>query len=215
MWILKAKIPAHQRQLIASKTELYSITLLGTPVAHEIISGKLLVTSVGYLIGEKKDKQAFIKAFSKDKRVLHIEIKNDVAVAQFEQDIRMRVIYNPNIFFVGPAVANNKGENYFELASWEKKYLQEVAKLFLTKEYSGKILSFRKQKISNVFSLRALPDLTEKQKAAFELAVNNGYYEYPRKIDVINLAKLMKCSYTNYHFHLRQAEKKLMPKFLS
>jgi predicted DNA binding protein len=57
------------------------------------------------------------------------------------------------------------------------------------------------------------PELTDKQKTAIELAIKNGYYEYPRKIELKKLAKIMKVSYSTYQAHLRKAEKSLIPFF--
>ena len=56
-----------------------------------------------------------------------------------------------------------------------------------------------------------LPDLTKKQKQALELAINNGYYDYPKKITMEKLAKLMKISYSTYQQHLKTSESKIMP----
>lgn len=211
MWILKATVPSSEGQLIASRTEKYKITLIGYPLSSTIIKGKLFVTSAGFMVGEEKNKKAFVNSFKKDKRVKKIEVNKDVMVANFEQDIMMSKLYNPNIFFVSPALATFKGDNVFELACWDKEPLQEIAQVFLSKRYGGKIHSFKKHKIENIFTLRTIPNLTDKQKRAFELAVQEGYYEFPRKIELQQLAKIAKTSYTTYNFHLRNAEKKLMP----
>ena len=57
------------------------------------------------------------------------------------------------------------------------------------------------------------PHLTVKQKKAFELAVNNGYYEYPRKITLSQLASILGISFSTYQKHLRKAEQKILPFF--
>ena len=55
------------------------------------------------------------------------------------------------------------------------------------------------------------PKLSPKQKEAVELAVKEGYYNYPRKIDLEGLAKLSKVKRQTYQENLRRAEKKLVP----
>ena len=57
------------------------------------------------------------------------------------------------------------------------------------------------------------PELTEKQKQAMNLAIKQGYYNYPRKISIEQLAKLSKLSFSTFHAHLRKAEQKLLPFF--
>lgn len=211
MWILKATIPEHPSQFVASRTKKYKITTIGFPISHKIENNELYVTSVSYMIGENKNKKAFLNSLKKDKRLKRIEVNKDVIIAYYTQHIAMSKLYNPYIFFVSPGIINQNGDNLFELASWDKEPLQELAKVFLSNEYGGKIHSFKQQKINNIFTLRTIPELTEKQKRAFELAIQEGYYEFPRKIELKELAKISKKAYTTYKFHLRIAEKKLMP----
>ncbi len=214
MWTLKAKVPYNNNQLIASRTKKNQVTLIGYPTSYKIIKSKLLVTVVGHVVGEEKNKKELIKSLIKDKRIKNIEINKNTIITQFEQDLKMKVLYNENIFFISPIIATSSGENIFEIASWDRKYLEKVAKLFLSEGYDGQIVRLKKQKLDKIFSLRVVSNLTEKQERAFELAVQNNYYELPRKIQLTELAKLMNVSYTTYHFHLRTAEKKLMPLLL-
>ena len=55
------------------------------------------------------------------------------------------------------------------------------------------------------------PNLTDKQKNALSLAIEGGYYGYPRRITLEKLGKIQGMSYSTYQFHLRTAEKKIMP----
>ncbi|MFC1774989.1 helix-turn-helix domain-containing protein [Nanoarchaeota archaeon] len=52
--------------------------------------------------------------------------------------------------------------------------------------------------------------MTTKQKRAFELAISNGYYDFPKRIDINKLAKMMGVSFSTYRAHLKKAESKLM-----
>jgi predicted DNA binding protein len=69
------------------------------------------------------------------------------------------------------------------------------------------------QKIKNLMIESILPNLSEQQRKAFELALENDYYGYPRKIKLIDLAKRMNVSVSTFQFHLAKAEEKLMPFF--
>jgi len=115
------------------------------------------------------------------------------------------------IISIKPFYISKTGEQTFELASWDKNKLMNIAKLIQTKLYNGKLIWIKQAKIKNIFIKTALPELTDKQREAFELAVRNGYYGYPRKTSLVKLSKIMKLSYSTYEFHLRNAEKKLLP----
>lgn len=54
--------------------------------------------------------------------------------------------------------------------------------------------------------------LTAKQRRAFSLAVERGYYCWPRKVSLEELAQVAKISRKVYQDHLRKAESKLMPR---
>ena len=59
-----------------------------------------------------------------------------------------------------------------------------------------------------------MPNLTQLQKQAIELAIQQGYYRTPRKIDLRKLARIMNLSLSTYQQHLRAAEEKLIPNIL-
>ena len=71
--------------------------------------------------------------------------------------------------------------------------------------------TFKEEKISNISFTRVLPELTKNQTKALEIAINYGYYDYPKKIKMEKLAKMMKISYSTYQAHLKKAEGKILP----
>src|SRR3989344_1858411 len=81
--------------------------------------------------------------------------------------------------------------------------------------HNAKIKYIKNKKIKNISIVKQNPDLTDKQKEAIGLAIKHGYYDYPRKIDVQDLAKESKLSFSTFHAHLRKAEQKLMPFFFN
>ena len=92
----------------------------------------------------------------------------------------------------------------------DKNILMKVygyAKKFLAAE----MLKLKQEKISNISITKLLPELTKKQKRALEIAINNGYYDYPKKINMEMLAKIMKVSYSTYQAHLKKAEGQILP----
>ena len=75
-------------------------------------------------------------------------------------------------------------------------------------DFEVEIKSVKRIKIVDFFIPQLHPKLSPKQKEAVELAVKNGYYEFPRKIDLEGLAKLSKVKRQTYQENLRRAEKK-------
>lgn len=52
--------------------------------------------------------------------------------------------------------------------------------------------------------------LTTKQREVYTLALDSGYYEYPRKVDASEVGKLVGCSKSTVIEHLRKIENKIM-----
>lgn len=78
------------------------------------------------------------------------------------------------------------------------------------KKFGGKLIYLKNSKLDNVFIPHIMPKLTEKQKEAFKSAIENEYYVFPRKTNLIKLSKLMKISRPTFEEHLRKAEIKLL-----
>jgi predicted DNA binding protein len=74
-----------------------------------------------------------------------------------------------------------------------------------------KLLKFKQEILDNLAIINIIPDITKKQNKALQLAVDNGYYSYPKKVELKELAKMMKISYSTYQAHLKKAEGKLIP----
>ena len=57
---------------------------------------------------------------------------------------------------------------------------------------------------------RALPQLTDRQREALELAYHGGYFESPKELSGHELAEQMGISSSSFNTHLRSAERKLL-----
>ncbi len=69
----------------------------------------------------------------------------------------------------------------------------------------------KEEKLSDVYIPNIMQHLTPKQKQATEIAYENGYYEYPKKIELRALAKKMNVSLPTFQEHLKKAENKMIP----
>ena len=212
MWVAKIIIPAKEGMLLASRAKKHNVSLIGYPLSYYEKNNKVYFLTCGYIIGDEENKKAFLKDLKKDKRTIKIDkMDKNFGFCLLEQNAKMRFLCDPLIIHVKPSIISKNGDNIFEIASWKKEKLVKFAKVAKSKNFGGKLVYIKQKIIKNISVTSIMPELTEKQKRALELAIENGYYNYPRKIESQQLAKLMKISPSTYQFHLRNAEKKVMP----
>jgi len=212
MWSAKCLIPAKDGMLVASLAKKHHVALFGYPLSCQEKNRTCYILSTGYMVGEPANKKSFLSDLKKDKRTIKVDMTNEhFGFWLLKQHQSTKMFYDPLIIYVKPFYISPTGDQILELASWDKEKLMNIVRMIQTALYGGKLLSITQKKINHITIMTTFPELTEKQKHAFDLAVEHGYYGYPRKISMQKLAKIMKTSYATYEFHLRNAEKKLMP----
>ena len=123
-----------------------------------------------------------------------------------------KAAYNPVIINPAPAYLSDDSYEIIEYASWNRKDLEDLLdslKRNKTTTYI-EILKFAKLKTDEIFVSRIMPDISEKQKQALELAIKEGYYSFPRKINLDKLAKISKITKATFRENLRKAEIKML-----
>ena len=209
MWVAKIRFDS-ERTLIGSKAKKHKINLFGFPLSFYYTKNWIIVHITGTMIGDEDNKKKFIEDLKKEKRTVNLEVKNDFVVGTIKEPIIAKSIYNKDIIHIAPAFISEEGYEIMNVGSFGKENLIKVAKLF-KKHYNGELLSIQQKRIKSISVMKVHPDLTEKQKKAMELAIKNGYYKSPRKIDLQELAKKAGLSFSTYQVHLRKAEEKLIP----
>ena len=126
-----------------------------------------------------------------------------------KQHIANKYLYQSGVFFVKPGIVTKDGTYIFELAAWEKEKLMKIIKAY--ESFKIRLHWIKQKKITNIQIFNIFPNLTEKQKKCLQIAIDHKYYEFPRKTSLKPLAKIMGVSYSTYQFHLRNAEKKIIP----
>lgn len=97
------------------------------------------------------------------------------------------------------------GREYWDVVAQNARDIQDLfGKL-------GKFGPIEIIKIGRYQPARPPYQLTRKQLEALNLAVANGYYTWPRRISLAELAALVGLSRRTFQDHLRKAEAKLMP----
>ena len=209
MWRLKLKLDS-SKQTIGKLAIKHKLSMTGYPLSYWKDKQWIYLISAGFVFGEEKDKKALIKDLGKVSEVVNFERSGDFFINVTKQPPFTEPVYNPEIIRPNPVIINKDGYHIWDLASFNRKVLEKVLK-FAEKYLGAKIVSFREEKISNINFTKLLPELTNNQKRAMEIALKEGYYNYPKSIKMETLAKKMNISYSTYQAHLKKAESKILP----
>lgn len=209
MWVAKVKIPG-EKGSIGKRTKKFNVSVHGYPVSSYKSGDEISVFIVAFINGEEEDKKKFIKDWKKDEKVVHIEVNNDLVIGQILEPPRLYDMYSHKFIHLEPGFIDEQGINYWTLGSWDRGELIKFTDI-VEKEYDGELLSIKQEKIRNFSFLSMQPHLTKKQNQAMDFAIKAGYYDYPRKVSIQDLAKNSGLSFSTFHAHLRKAEQKLLP----
>ena len=215
MWNLKFKVK-NADVAYTPLTEKYKIIDYMYPVDKFKKRNKILILSIHVLEGDEKEIKKFSIELKKHKKVIEFEKEENRIVALIAEEEKFyELLYNPELYMPSPVVIK-EGWEYWNIASWNREILErlitEIEK-WDKKLHDFTLLQLNKVDLKEIYFPKILPILPEKQKRAFEIAINNNYYKFPRKINLIKLAKILKVSPQTFHEHLRKAEAKLLPFF--
>src|SRR4030042_7106287 len=180
MWITRIKIK--HDCIIGNRCEKFNVTTTGTAFNVYIEKGTTYSPQMQIIHGGEKNIKEFIKDLKKDKRVRDLEVEDNVI---FYIEVRKEKIpstfYNPKLIYVKPVFVDNKGFEFWEVASWNRKILTDFIEHIEKNIGKVEILKLEQTKLTNIYFSRLMPKLTEHQKRAVELALEKGYYEWPKK----------------------------------
>jgi len=213
MWVAKIKFSGAD-SILGSKALKFNVLLWGYPVSFCKRDNEIHVFVVGFISGIEKNKKEFLKNIKTDKRVLNFQANGDFLLLQIREKVIFDPIYNHKIIHLEPVYIREDGSEIWTLGSWCKNELTKFVNL-VEKTHRGILLKFKRENITDFSILSVQPRLTSKQRKAMELAVEKGYYNYPKNVELNDLAKLMGVSYSTYHAHLRKAEQRLLPHFFA
>lgn len=212
MWTAKIRFSS-EGTLIGTKAVIHKVDLFGFPLSYEIGGEAITVHIAGTIFGTEKSKRDFVASLKKEKRVLHFEFHKDFFIGTILEPLFAQPAYNKEIFYLSPAHISENGFELIHIGAFDKNSLLKVVSA-LEKYRKGELLQIGDEKVGSISIVKLRAELTPKQRRAMELAIKHGYYNSPRKIDVQQLAKLAKLSFSTYQVHLRKAEAKVMPYLL-
>jgi len=210
MWLMKLKVES-KNQFLGRLAIKHKVSITGYPLSYWKDDKWIYLVQCGFMFGEEKNKKALVKDGKKQQELVKLEIKDDFAVLITKQPLFTEPVWDPKIIRPTPTIINWKEKKHtWDLASFDRALLMKVYK-FAKKYLDAQLLKLKEERLSNISITRLLPELTKKQKEAMEIAINNGYYDYPKKINMEKLAKIMGISYSTYQAHLKKAEGQIVP----
>jgi len=131
--------------------------------------------------GSNHDVENLMKRIKKSTVFRNVSSQGDFLIGVISLPSWLSILYRPDIIFVQPALYTREGLEVLELGSFEKDPLMRLVKVF-KRRYESRILAFKQKSISNVSFVGMHPEMTDKQREALRLAVENGYYHFPKRI---------------------------------
>lgn len=159
--------------------------------------------------GSLEDKEKFCKKIKKHPDVIKTECKNEsFGIIKIKRDPILDYFYNAEIIHLKPMLVSNKGVVTCNIGSFNRQALKKFIKV--AEQRGGELCHIKREKIKHISIISLYPNLTSKQKKAFETALNEGYYQIPKKISIQELADKTNVSFSTFRMHLKKAEAKLL-----
>src|SRR5574341_769272 len=209
MWILRVRIV--HNCVIGNRCRKFKCASISMPISNWHEKGYSYTSHIHTLVGPAQTVKRFLADLKKDPEIVRMEVSGNTVflVQKRKTEDLITAHYTAKMFAVKPVYASPEGYEFCEFASWEKEVLMSFLKGM---QQSGNmevlVQSFQNTKLDMIQYPKFVPKLSDRQREAFELAVQQGYYNYPRKIELQELAKIMKVSVSTYQEHLRRAEEK-------
>jgi predicted DNA binding protein len=210
MWVMKFR-NWHKNCILRQRCVKYQITDFVYLINSWKAKNRFYYTELHILQGKEENKKKFIRDLKKENSIKEIEQKGNYIFTLNEEPMEKQYytsVFDPRIIQVKPVVQRTDGYEDWEIASWDKETLMNIVKVPV---FRVKIKSIQQEKLGDIFLPHIYPKLSPRQREAVELAVKEGYYEYPRKIDLERLGRISKVKRQTYQENLRRAEKKLIP----
>jgi predicted DNA binding protein len=210
MWVAKFKI-WHKTCLLRPKCVKHQVTDFVYLINSWTEKNKFCYTELHIFQGKEENKKKFIKDLRKEKSIKKLEQSGNHIFTLNQEPLGKQyysILFDPKIIRVKPVAQKTDSFEDWEMACWDKETLMKIMDI---PDFDVDLIYIKQTKLSDIFLPHIYPKLSPKQKEAIELAVKQGYYEFPRKIKLEKLAKISKVKRETYQENLRRAERKLVP----
>lgn len=214
MWITKLQLK-HQDCPIVNRCQKFNLIVLSYPSTWYHKKGiKFATTTCYFQSNDENAKTKFIEDLKADKRISNLEVSGDIFTYEIDlgkEGEHVMLYHTKEIFFVKPVINHYDGHEYWEVASWKREEITRFIKSLREHMDICNMMKLENSPLTDIYFPNVMPKLSKSQKNALELAYKQGYYSYPRKIKLEQLAKLSKLGTSTFQEHLRKAELKLLP----
>ncbi len=157
------------------------------------------------------EKEKLKESIRKDPRIRVMGVEGDQVFFAIEAKTVFHKLMLDHRQFMAKPIIHEGGWEYWTVASWRKEDLTGLYDRInsLKGEATAEILSIKERRL-NLFLPNTLESLTEKQRGALERAYRAGYYSFPRKASLEEIASRLGVPRTTFQSHLRKAEKKIV-----
>lgn len=210
MWLAKFKIK-HKNCVLTPKAVKYNVVDLVYVLNSWNDQKNYYYTELHILQGKEENKKRFVHALKKEKTVKKVEAQGNYIFSLNKEPLEKQYyspVFDQRLLQPKPIVVSPDGFEYWEMACWDKKPLMEILKVPV---FKAELRFIKNIKLAEIYLPKIYPQLSSKQQEAIELAVKEGYYDYPRRIYLEKLAHIAKVKRQSYQENLRRAEKKLVP----
>ena len=206
----------HEGSAIIPFAVKYNLTILSYPLNRFEKNSIIYLTTTHIVLGEQKHIDKYFADISKNPKYTNLEREGNVITYTLKAKkgaTHLQLYLSPELIFVKPIVIKPDGFEYAEIAALQKSVLTNFLKN-AQKWLKIEVQKISQEKIRDIYVPHIMPEFTEKQKQVITLAYKNGYYSYPRQIEIKRLAKIAGLSPSTFQEHLHKAEQKLIPFFL-
>ncbi len=212
MWQLKF-VAKTENTIVGKIAAKHQVVVQLYPLLTNRTTDSALVNCYGIVFGPEDKKIKFIKDFSRLEQVINVKKHDDAFLFQYKEKEHHAAFYNPEVIFIEPWTIDGGGNKHcLLLGSWKREVLVEMFHN-IKSHHKADLLMLKMSRINkpSLVFCNVRPHLTQKQRLALDLAIKQGYYEYPRKTSVEKLSQLAGLSFSTFQAHLRKAEKKIIP----
>ena len=217
MWLLKLELK--HKCIIGNRCKQFKCTSTGYPLDQYIEKEETHYLHFEKIDGKEENIQAFLEDLKKEKNIIQFEANNNtvffVCKARKKEEMPAQVsLASKKVFHSKPVFVDYEGVEHWEVVAWKREDINDFIKFLKQKTkdlQTFTIKTIKKTKVNDLFFPQLMPKITLNQKTAFDLAIKEGYYDYPRNTELANLAKIMNISLSTYREHLRKAEKAMLP----
>ena len=214
MWV--AKIELKHDCIIGNRCKKFKCNSVGYPLDFYHKKGYNYFFHFEKLEGDEKNVSLFIGDLEKSRGVEGLEAEGNVLFFTYKTKSKGEMpsqSFLKKVIHLKPVLVDKNGVEHWEVGTWKKDILMNFIRD--VKDHTKgieefKLLKIVKSKLHDVHFPHVMPLMTSLQQKALKLAQEEGYYEFPRKIELKDLARIMGVSLSTYREHLRKAERSVL-----